>query len=193
MKLVSIAAISVMTLGLTSVLAYANPFMAKKLEQKLRQSKAPLMQKSADCTDFTGTWTGTCVDSEGESYETDYQIEQWECQDISFGDEWYTIGGVANDSTAYNPDGGNTGLSTSNNTLYLDWNTGKTDMVFRSNGIGRQTGQMNYNSEWNSSGRFSLVGDQMVTFMEYFSTVEFDGTTQDYKGWQECTLDKVSR
>lgn len=129
-------------------------------ESKILKNIAP-PSTSAECTDFSGTWKGTCIegDSEGNRSENEETITvvQHQCQSLEFnGDQTYEIGGSATDTRT-------SGSNTMTNTTYYDWNAEKDAITTRIMGTGRGLSQgFSYIMRFEGSFLVKMDGDKML-------------------------------
>jgi hypothetical protein len=80
----------ILTVILVSTNAFADNLFAVP---ETSHNKAPSIQGATQCKDFSGTWAGTCQDSEGER-AISVKVTQIECAGIYFDSVYYPIGGT---------------------------------------------------------------------------------------------------
>lgn len=89
--------------------------MQKQVKQlQIEALKAPVKVKKfkvkgQDCDDLSGTWVGTCRDSDGTTGDEHLTIEQYGCNQISIGTDFFNLGGFDSQSQSLGdePAGGN--------------------------------------------------------------------------------------
>lgn len=98
------------------------------------------------CTDFSGTWVGTCQHG-GESENSTVKIEQFKCDALEVGDGFaHSFGGVNGAYDVNSNHAGDTKMS-------MDWNHHKTVANIGGEASGRMLGK---NQWWNSNFKGSL-------------------------------------
>jgi hypothetical protein len=177
-----VAILAVVALGVPS-LASAFPGLTKAKSDLLHQTKK-FKKFDGQCTDFSGSWKGTCDDGSGNATPDSMVIEQFGCDTLSFD----------NDSQSYDIGGSDAQLDTStsstdNTTVSLDWNADKTVANLSMGGAGRILGQA-VSWELHGNGSMSLSGNTLTSTMGYQTSVNANGSTNLGGGTQYCFYTK---
>lgn len=88
------------------------------------------VNESTNYTDFSGTWIGTCSDSDGDAHDMETITIKNDAMEISFDNELYSIGGLKTDSKSHS-------WSTSFDHEALFWNTEKNQLIFNGVFVGK--------------------------------------------------------
>lgn len=79
------------------------------------------------CTNFSGTWTGTCTDSQGSHAETTTVVQQ-NCDYITVDERYFPVGGIVSESS-------NSATYASSVSYSLYWNSDETVMTMAIGGL----------------------------------------------------------
>ncbi|MCX6124404.1 MAG: hypothetical protein NTV34_06595, partial [Proteobacteria bacterium] len=166
--------------------AFANVFdltSVKDAIQKHQNKNLKVDQHvDASCTNFTGTWKGTCTDTSGKKKEDTTVIRQYGCGVISLSDSDTLplfFGGVNNEGYTIK-------TSAISYTTTIDWNKEQTVANIAMHGLGRALGGANF-WEMTGNGNLYLVDENNLKVrFGYQSTSTADGEIFRSGASQSC-------
>lgn len=183
-----ILAVAISSLSLTGISGevFAAPSRVMKLMREQALKNKPVTKDKGLCTDFTGDWTGTCVDSAGETFSEWVKIKQWDCGSISVEGDGYADDLEANSlkrigNTTFNY------LSDFNATIGIEWNIARNILTTKFVGSFQTFGSVGTGTlEGNMS--FEMKDDQLITKTQNKSRTT-DGQSEETSG-EVCTYSK---
>jgi hypothetical protein len=136
------------------------------------------------CVDLTGTWKGSCKDSQGQQSEESRVIAQQGCGFVTLDGSLYTLGGLqtlteSDPAVAYTI------------TNDVAWDLKKTVITVKSHSTGKgliEKPQYNFFSEYLET--YKLVDGKLQTDISGQSTLVMSGTPQVMKTSYTCTYEK---
>lgn len=184
LKIVSVAAFLVIGSGAGLAVPFGKQLKPKVLKSLLEKSaKSPKVKASGNCTDFSGKWVGVCRDESGDDVDDAMRIDQYECEDISIDDDLIHIGGGKTESES-------SSRNMLNISIFPQWNAARNSVQFRMNLVGRE---YDFDLFFTGIVRASMVkfGDQLILRSNGETEVDFDGRTETYQYWSECTYEQT--
>jgi hypothetical protein len=119
---------------------------------------------SAPCTDFSGSWKGTCSISGGSSMEITRKVNQFGCEYIGGAEMMFGIGGLMTlSSTSLVPNSPTADASTA--TISIDWNKDRTQLNSKAGYVMKNVGSKSGESivhHVTALSNMKLVGGKLV-------------------------------
>jgi hypothetical protein len=158
---------------------------ASKVKALLSKT-GPIKEKKglSACSDLSGNWKGTCVDSDGDKYEEGIIVEQDKCTDINLGESHFNSGGAKTTGSADTE-------FMFNGTLFPDWNSAGTIFRIRQTYAGRSLGSDYATLSGEGNYEMQLINQQLVARSTSKMTYTVGGQQKVDTYWDECTYDKV--
>ena len=151
--------------------------------EQLRSLRSTAVAPQGQCTDFSGTWAGTCTIADGRVEEETIRIDQWGCTDIVFNrSEYFSIEGQKTEGEASQ-------RSLHQNQMDVDWNHDKSLLEARGLFSGREF-EPKFRYSGSASSKLFMRGEQLVSEFSYRSEMKNEDDTTIYKGSRICEYDR---
>jgi hypothetical protein len=178
------------TLLLGSSIAVAAPkksgpvALRQSLKEAVVNAKSPSIKaQRSQCVNLEGTWKGSCVDSDNDTYDDDVVIDQSECGHVSIWGLDLPIGGVAQIGSV-SPNWADQG------SVFPDWNAAGNVLRLRVSWAARELGTDTF--FWNvyADEDIQIVNGQLIVRTIQTNSSDINGQHSQGQYWSTCTYDK---
>ncbi len=187
-SIIFVLAVAISTTSITAMSTdvLAAPSRVMKLLREQAHKNNPVRKDKGLCTNFTGEWRGTCVDSAGETYSDWMKIRQWDCGSLSIDGDGYSDDLEANSLQRI---GGTTFdyMSDFNATAGMEWNIARSILTTKFVGSFQTFGSIG-SGTLEGTKSFELRDGQLLTKSQQKNRTN-DGQSEDITG-DECTYSK---